>query len=123
MTNPSPEPRSTISFEEFAKIDLRVAKVLTCEPHPSADRLYKITLDDGSGTRRQVCAGIRPFYTPEQLIGRSVIIVANLAPRTIRGEVSNGMILAASDAPRNSAERRVVILTTLSEVAPGSIVS
>ncbi len=119
------EPKPTITFEEFAKVDLRVAKVLSCEPHPSADRLYKLRVDDGSGTPRQICAGIRQYYTPEQLVGATIVIVANLAPRTIRGEQSNGMLLAASDAPKDGSggERNVIVLTTRSEIAPGSIVS
>lgn len=112
-----------ISFEDFAKVDLRVAKVLHAENHPSADKLFKLQLDDGSGTPRQICAGIRGHYQPQDLIGRSIIIVANLAPRAIRGEVSNGMLLAASDAPKDSGERRVVVLGPTAEIPPGSIVS
>ncbi|MFZ4576416.1 MAG: methionine--tRNA ligase subunit beta [Phycisphaerales bacterium] len=126
MTTPAPsEPKPQITFEEFAKVDLRVAKVLSCEPHPSADRLWKLTLDDGSGTPRQICAGVRQYYTPEQLVGRSIIIVANLAPRVIRGEESRGMLLAASNVPKDAgdADRRVVILTPESEIGPGAIVS
>lgn len=117
--------KPTITFDEFAKVDLRVAKVLSCEPHPSADRLWKLQVDDGSGTPRQICAGIRQAYTPEQLVGQRIIIVANLQPRQIRGETSNGMLLAASDAPKGQpdADRRVVVLTTLSDIPPGSIVS
>jgi len=114
-----------IAFEDFTKVDLRVAKVLSCEPHPSADRLWKLSLDDGSGTPRQICAGVRQYYTPEQLVGRSIIIVANLAPRVIRGEESRGMLLAASDAPKDATDtqRNVVILGPISDIAPGSIVS
>lgn len=112
-----------ISFEDFAKVDLRVAKVLHAENHPSADKLFKLQLDDGSGTPRQICAGIRGHYQPQDLIGRSIIIVANLAPRAIRGEVSNGMLLAASDAPKDSGERRVVVLGPTADVPPGSVVS
>src|SRR3954471_9807577 len=112
--NAKPEPKPQITFEEFAKVDLRTAKVLSCESHPSADRLYKLQLDDGSGQPRQICAGIRQAYTPEELIGKTIVIVANLAPRMIRGEESRGMLLAASNAPRDApapgADRRVVIL-------------
>ncbi len=115
-----------ITFEEFAKVDLRVARIVKAEFHPSADRLFKLQLDDGSGTPRQICAGIRGHYTPEELTGQTIIIVANLAPRVIRGEESRGMLLAASDAPKDAgadAQRRVVILTPKSDIAPGSIVS
>lgn len=116
-----------ITFDEFAKVDLRVATIVSCEPHPSADRLWKLQLDDGSGTPRQICAGIRQFYTPEQLVGRRIIIVANLAPRTIRGEESRGMLLAASSAPKDpanpNADREVVILGLERDIAPGATVS
>ena len=118
--------KPTITFDEFAKVDLRVAKIVTAELHPSADRLFKLQLDDGSGTPRQICAGIRGHYTPEELVGQSIIIVANLAPRVIRGEESRGMLLAASDAPKDptaTTERKVVILMPKSDIAPGSIVS
>jgi methionyl-tRNA synthetase len=90
------------------------------------DRLWKLQLDDGSGTPRQILAGIRKYYTPEQLVGKNIIIVANLEPKDIRGEQSRGMLLAASDAPKDgspNAERRVVILTPVSDIPPGSIVS
>jgi methionyl-tRNA synthetase len=118
--------KPAITFEDFAKVDLRVARITKAEFHPSADRLFKLQLDDGSGTPRQICAGIRGHYTPEELTGQSIIIVANLAPRVIRGEESRGMLLAASDAPKDAApdvQRRVVILMPKSEIAPGSVVS
>lgn len=121
------ESKPMIAFEDFAKVDLRVAKVVHAEPHPNADRLFKLQLDDGSGTPRQICAGIKGYYTPEQLIGKHIVIVANLEPRTIRGEESRGMLLAASDAPKDpsnpSSERNVVVLTPMSDIAPGSVVS
>ncbi len=121
------ESKPMIAFEDFAKVDLRVARVVHAEPHPNADRLLKLQLDDGSGTPRQICAGIKGYYTPEQLIGKHIVIVANLEPRTIRGEESRGMLLAASDAPKDpnapQSERNVVVLKPMSEIAPGSVVS
>jgi len=123
------EPKPTINFDEFAKVDLRVARVISAEPHPNADKLLKLQLDDGSGTPRQICAGIREYYTPDQLVGKLIVIVANLAPRVIRGEESRGMLLAASDAPKDAAaadpsvQRKVVVLSPSSDIAPGSIVS
>ena len=121
------ESKPMIAFEDFAKVDLRVAKIVHAEPHPNADRLLKLQLDDGSGTPRQICAGIKAYYTPEQLIGKHIVIVANLEPRTIRGEESRGMLLAASDAPKDPAnpnsERNVVVLTPMSDIGPGSVVS
>lgn len=112
-----------IAFEDFAKVDLRVARVVEAENHPGADRLLKLQLDDGSGTPRQICAGIRGHYEPGDLVGRSIVIVANLEPRTIRGEESRGMLLAASDAAKGADERSVVLLTPMGEIAPGATVS
>ncbi len=121
------EAKPQVTFEEFAKLDLRVARVVKAENHPSADRLLKLQVDDGSGQPRQLCAGIRANYTAEELVGKHIVIVANLAPRMIRGEESRGMLLAASDAPKNAtdpgAPRRVVVLTPAGEVAPGAMVS
>jgi len=116
------EPKPTIEFDEFARIDLRVARVTHAEPHPNADRLLKLQVDDGSGEPRQLCAGVRAQYNPEDLIGRLIVIVANLKPRTIRGEESRGMLLAASE-PGQGDDRRVVLLTPMSEIAPGATVS
>jgi len=118
-----PAGKAQITFDDFAKVDLRIAKVLHAEPHPGADRLLKLQLDDGSGKPRQICAGIREQYSPEDLIGKSIVIVANLAPRNIRGEESRGMLLAASDAEKGSDERNVVVMAPMSEISPGSVVS
>ena len=91
--------KDAIAFDDFVKIDLRVATVKSAELHPNADRLIKIQLDDGSAEGRQICAGIRDYYDPDSLVGKQVIIIANLEPRKIRGEISNGMLLAASTPP------------------------
>lgn len=112
-----------IVFEDFARVDLRVAKVLEAVDHPKADRLLKLTLDDGSGTPRQICAGIKGHYNTEDLVGRSIVIVANLAPRQLRGEESRGMLLAGSDAAKGQEERTVVLLSPMADLPPGSIVS
>lgn len=112
-----------IPFDDFIKLDLRVATIKHAELHPNADRLLKIQLDDGTEEGRQVCAGIKEWYDPESLIGRQVIIVANLEPRKIRGEMSQGMILAASDAGKTEDDRSVVILTMDKPVKSGSMVS
>lgn len=112
-----------ISYDDFVKVDLRVATIVSAEPHPNADRLFKLQLDDGSGQPRQICAGIRGHYEHDQLVGRQIIIVANLAPRKIRGEESRGMLLAASDAPKDSGDRRVILLAPTAAIAPGSTVS
>ncbi len=128
MTTTLTPAKPTITFEDFIKLDLRVATITACVPHPNADRLFKIQLDDGTDDGRQVCAGIRAWYEPEALVGRQVIICANLEPRTIRGEISNGMILAASDIlavadDGEPTERDVVTLQPDRAVKAGSSVS
>ncbi|MGN1359129.1 MAG: methionine--tRNA ligase [Kiritimatiellia bacterium] len=92
-----PPVGETVDFETFAKADLRVAKVLSAEAVEGSEKLLKVLLDVGDGRPRQVFAGIRKAYAPEQLVGRSVAFVANLAPRKMRFGVSEGMILAASN--------------------------
>ena len=87
-----------IVIDDFAKVDLRVAKVIDCEPVKRAKKLLKLTLDDGSGNDRIVASGIAQYYKPEELKGKSVIVVANLKPVTLCGVESHGMILAA-DTP------------------------
>lgn len=85
-----------IAIDDFVKIDLRVATVLEAERVPKADKLLKLIVDAGEGTPRQILAGIAQYYSPEQMIGRKIVVVANLAPRKLRGFESNGMLLAAS---------------------------
>jgi methionyl-tRNA synthetase len=85
------------TLEDFKKIELVVAQIKEVKEHPNADKLYVLQVDTGRDVR-QIIAGIRKAYTPEQLVGRRVILVANLEPAVIRGETSNGMLLAASDA-------------------------
>ena len=87
-----------IQFEDFEKIQLVVAKVLKCEKVPKADKLLKLQLSLGEGQpQRQVVSGIAKFYQPDELVGKHVVLVANLKPAKLRGVVSEGMILAASD--------------------------
>ncbi|HII96345.1 MAG TPA: methionine--tRNA ligase [Candidatus Poseidoniaceae archaeon] len=88
---------STIDFEQFMAVELRVATVKDVEEHPNADRLWVVRLDDGSEGGRTICAGLRDVYTAEDLLGLQVIVVANLAPRKLRGVMSEGMMLAADD--------------------------
>ena len=82
------DPLPAIAYDLFSKIDLRVATVLAAEAHPNADKLLKLKLDDGTPEGRQVCAGVRAWYDPATLVGKQVVIVANLEPRMLRGEVS-----------------------------------
>ncbi|RKP57407.1 methionine--tRNA ligase [Cohnella endophytica] len=91
----APELAPEISIDEFMKVELRVAQVIACEPIPKADKLLKLQLDLGF-EKRQVVSGIAKFYKPEELVGRKVICVTNLKPVKLRGEMSQGMVLAAS---------------------------
>ena len=87
---------SHITIDDFAKVELRVGQILTAERVPKADKLLRFTIDLGEAAPRQILAGIAQYYEPEKLIGRKVIVVANLAPRKLRGMDSQGMVLAAS---------------------------
>ena len=96
-----------IGIEDFARVELRVARVTACEPVKKAKKLLKLTLDDGSGTPRTVCSGIARWYKPEDLTGKQVVLVANLKPAVLCGVESQGMILASSgtDAEGNESVR------------------
>jgi methionyl-tRNA synthetase len=104
-----------ITIEQFRALDLRVATVTAAEAHPNADRLLVLQVDLGT-ERRQIVAGIRAHYEPAALVGRQVVVVANLEPATLRGVESQGMLLAAADGDR------VVVLRPDVPVAPGTIV-
>ncbi len=103
-SNPAPGT-PTITIDDFAKVDLRVAQIVVAERIPKADKLLRLEVDLGPSfdpPRRQILAGIAEYYTPESLIGRKVVIVANLAPRKMRGLESQGMIVAASVGPNGA---------------------
>jgi methionyl-tRNA synthetase len=93
---PATDNSPQIAIDDFAKVDLRVAKVLVAERIPKADKLLRLEVDLGY-EKRQILAGIAAWYTPEELIGRRIVIIANLAPRKMRGLESHGMLLAASN--------------------------
>lgn len=105
----------TITYDDFAKLELRVATIVDCQVHPNADKLLLIQIDLGT-EKRQICAGLRAYYEPQQLVGKQVVVVANLEPRQMRGQISQGMLLAASDP----ASGRVIIIQPADAVAPGS---
>jgi tRNA-binding protein len=104
-----------ITIDEFRKIELKVATVKSAEPHPNADRLMVLNVDLGS-EERQICAGIRNHYAPQELVGKQVVVVANLETAKLRGLESQGMLLAASD------DGRVIILTPEKPVLAGALV-
>ncbi len=105
-----------ITIDDFAKVELRVGQILTAERIPKADKLLRFTIDLGEAEPRQILAGIAQYYEPEKLIGRKVIVVANLAPRKMRGLESQGMILAAAVGE----EGRPVLAGFLEEVPNGA---
>jgi len=117
-TPPAAPESTTIQYDDFAKVELRVATIVECVPHPKADKLLILQIDLGT-EKRQICAGLKQHYLPEQLVGKQIVVVANLSPRTMRGEVSNGMLLAATDA----ATGRVIIVSPGDVVGAGSKVS
>jgi methionyl-tRNA synthetase len=114
----APAGPATIQYDDFAKLQLRVATVLECKAHPNADKLLVLQIDLGD-EKRQICAGLRQHYQPEQLVGKQIVVVANLAPRQMRGEVSQGMLLAAT----GPGSGRVIVVTPSEQAAPGSKVS
>jgi len=105
-----------VTFEEFKKLDLRIARILEVQDHPNADKLYVLKIALG-GETRQLVAGIRLFYKKEDLAGKDIVVITNLEPRTIRGIESRGMLLAAQD------ESGIHILIPEKPTKPGSPVS
>ena len=102
-----------IKFEDFKEIDIRVAEILDVRDHPDADRLYVLTIHNGE-TEKQIVAGIRSVYSRDELVGRKIIVIDNLEPAVIRGETSDGMLLAAG------SDNGPVLLTPEKEVPAGS---
>jgi methionyl-tRNA synthetase len=105
----------TCSIDDFAKIDLRVARILTAEEVPEAKKLLKLTVSLGGDVTRTVFAGIKGFHAPEALVGRLVVVVANLAPRQMKFGLSEGMVVAASGA----GAQGVYLLSPDSGALPG----
>jgi methionyl-tRNA synthetase len=97
-TQPQPEGVAQIGIDEFARVDLRIAKVIACEKIPKADKLLLLQVQMGQETR-QIVSGIAKWYAPEDLVGKNVVVVANLKPAKLRGIESCGMILAAEGGP------------------------
>ena len=118
MKNMKEEPLEGIEyldFDTFMKVDLRVGIITSVEDHPNADRLYVIRIDEGSGQERTICAGIKSYYTADELLQKSIVFVSNLKPRALRGVTSQGMMLAADDG--NGGVR---LVTIDGEIAAGS---
>ncbi|MBP9853339.1 MAG: methionine--tRNA ligase subunit beta [Candidatus Omnitrophica bacterium] len=102
------------TIEDFLKLEFKVAQIKEAKNHPNADRLFVLKIDLGGGDERQLVAGIRSTYTAEQLVGKRIVVIANLEPAVLRGEESQGMLLAASD------ENGPVIISPEKDVALGS---
>jgi len=115
IAEPDTEEVSYIEFEDFMKVEMKTGKVTSVEDHPNADKLYVVTIEDGPDSTRTVCAGLKSHYKAEELVGKSVVFVANLKPRKLRGIMSEGMMLAAEDS-----EGKVTLLTTDSDIDAGS---
>ncbi|WP_394064002.1 methionine--tRNA ligase [Alcaligenes sp. WGS1538] len=116
---PGGEPiADTIAIQDFAKVDLRIAKIVACEPVDGSDKLLRLSLDVGEGRLRQVFSGIKSAYQPEDLVGKLTVLVANLAPRKMRFGVSEGMVLAASHADE-SVDSGIYVLEPFPGAQPG----
>ena len=107
-----------ITFDKFEPLDIRVGTVTACEKMPKSDKLLKFTIDDGLGGRT-ILSGIAKWYKPEELVGKQVCFIANLAPRKMMGQLSEGMILSALDEGTNTLS----LITPLGKIAPGSKIS
>ena len=118
MVDPSATAgKPEVPFETFAALDLRSARVVRAEAHPNAEKLLVLTIDLGELGERQIVAGIAKQHAPETLVGRTIIVAANLKPVRLRGVESRGMLLAMQ------AGEAVVLLTGAGEVPPGTAVS
>ena len=109
-----PDEAGIITYDEFLKLQMRVAKIVEAAEHPNADKLLVLQVDLGD-EKRQIVAGIKGHYDPADLPGRNIIIVTNLAPRKMRGYESQGMLLAASTPD----QKQIVLLTMGEDIAPG----
>lgn len=114
------EGKPVITFDDFLKLDLRVATVVEVAEHPNADKLIVLQIDLGD-EKRQIIAGLKEYYAPEALLGKQIVVVANLEPRKMRGMESQGMLLAGSGG--EGEDRTVIILTPDAPLPPGAPVS
>jgi len=114
------EKKPTIAFDDFTKLDLRIAKVLEVSDHPNADKLICLKIDLGD-EQRQIIAGLKPYMDCRRLEGKTIVVAANLEPRKMRGMESNGMLLAATFEAEG--RENVVCLTTDGDVPAGATVS
>jgi methionyl-tRNA synthetase len=109
----------TIPYNDFLKLDIRTGKIIDATAVPDTDRLIQITVDIGEDDSRTIVAGLRQYYQPEEMVGKTIVVLANLEPRKMRGILSNGMLLAASTPGFES----VKLLTVDEDIPPGSKIS
>ena len=110
-----PEGTTHLDFETFMEVELKVGKISDVTDHENADKLFVVKIDDGSENGRTICAGLKEYYTAEEMLGKSVVFVANLKPRKLRGVMSEGMMLAADDGKGG-----VKLVTIDGDITPGS---
>ncbi len=108
-----------ITYDEFKKLDIRTGKIVHAEAVEGADRLIKLEVDVGEPSPRIIVAGMKAYYSPEEMVGKTIVVLVNLEPRKLRGIMSNGMLLAASTPDYTT----VKLLTVDGEIPPGSVVS
>jgi len=108
-----------ISFNDWKKLDIRVARVTSVEPHPNADKLFILKIDIG-GEEKQIVAGIKEFYNEKELEGRQIIVFTNLEPAKLRGVESQAMLLAAVERDAKGKEKKVILLQPEKEMKEGS---
>jgi methionine--tRNA ligase beta chain len=106
-----------ITIQDFAQTEMKIARIISADDHPAADKLFVLRVDIGEESPRTLVAGLRGHYTAEELEGRLIVVVANLEPAKLRGVQSNGMLLAASDG------EQVVLISPEKDLAPGSSIS
>ena len=100
----------TVDFDTFCKSDFRVVKVKACEAVKKSDKLLRFTLDDGTGTDRQILSGVHKFYEPEELVGKTLAAIVNLPPRKMMGLESNGMLLSAVHTEKGEEKLNLIML-------------
>ena len=110
----APPSKAAVSFDDFSKMDIRVAKVIAAEKVSKTKKLLKLTVDTGID-KRTIVSGIAEYYTPEEIVGRDVLVLVNLSPRELKGIESQGMILSAEDS-----EGRLVLVQPMAEISAGS---
>lgn len=106
-----------VSFDDWLKVEMKVAKIVGVEKVPNRDKLYKIQVELGEKEPRQIISGLVPYYTPEELMDRKIIVVSNLTPATIAGQQSNGMLVGAENS-----EGKFVLLSVSEDIEVGSMV-